>query len=59
MGRGRTTTGMSVACMIATIVKGDMVQESMQEDADEGVDEGVDMQDSAQYLNGGFYVRPN
>lgn len=56
MGRGRTTTGMSAACMIATIANCDMAAEMAADEAaaaDETVDED-DMEDETQFLNGEY-----
>jgi hypothetical protein len=53
MGRGRTTTGMIAATLIATIAKVDMILEStadMEEDDDEP-DQGM-AAEAEQYLNG-------
>lgn len=52
MGRGRTTTGMIVACMIATIAEGDMVKEDEEDHDDEPEEDGIEMHDAQQYLDG-------
>lgn len=52
MGRGRTTTGMSVASLIATIVKGDMTKEGIADEEDDGIEDDGDVQDSSQFLSG-------
>ncbi|RSH87875.1 uncharacterized protein EHS24_000393 [Apiotrichum porosum] len=54
MGRGRTTTGMSVASLIATIVKGDMTKEGIADEEDDGIEDDGDVQDSSQFLNGEY-----
>lgn len=52
MGRGRTTTGMIAASLIATIATGDMAVEGMYEDEDEA--DLDDIEDANQYLNGEY-----
>ena len=50
MGRGRTTTGMVAASLIATIATEDMTLESV--DEDDEVHESGEMAEMNQYLNG-------
>lgn len=51
MGRGRTTTGMIAASLIATIAEEDMSDPALfEEDMDGETD--TDMPEEAQYLNG-------
>lgn len=51
MGRGRTTTGMIAASLIATIAEEDMSDPALfEEEGDDDVD--LDMPEEAQYLNG-------
>ncbi len=55
MGRGRTTTGMITASLIATIARDDTsdeVYQSDEETEDEDDDDDVDLDEAAQYLNG-------
>jgi len=53
MGRGRTTTGMIVASLIATIRQNDMSVESVDDLMDQE-DEDVHASEATQYLMGGF-----
>jgi hypothetical protein len=55
MGRGRTTTGMVAASLIATIATEDMELERADE-ADEEEQESGEMAEMQQYLNGELAV---
>lgn len=52
MGRGRTTTGMIAASLIASIAKEDMNDPALFEDEAEEID--LNMPEEGQYLNGGL-----
>lgn len=53
MGRGRTTTGMIAASLIATIARDGTSDEVYETDEEtEGEDDDVDLDEAAQYLNG-------
>jgi hypothetical protein len=54
MGRGRTTTGMIVASLIATIRMDDMKAESAEDLLDESYDDDGHSTDSEQYLAGEY-----
>ncbi|CAK9780633.1 hypothetical protein CC85DRAFT_329266 [Cutaneotrichosporon oleaginosum] len=55
MGRGRTTTGMIAASLIATIAREDTSDEVYQSDEEtEDEDDDVDLDEAAQYLNGEY-----
>lgn len=53
MGRGRTTTGMIAASLIATIAREDTSDEVYESESDAESDDGdLDLDEAAQYLNG-------
>lgn len=54
MGRGRTTTGMIAASLIATIAREDTSEEVYESEleTEDGDDEDVDLDEAVQYLNG-------
>lgn len=57
MGRGRTTTGMIAASVIATIEAGHMTADTLTDDEDEYSDtETGESAAAAQYLNGELVV---
>nr|XP_019043261.1 hypothetical protein I302_07836 [Kwoniella bestiolae CBS 10118]OCF22191.1 hypothetical protein I302_07836 [Kwoniella bestiolae CBS 10118] len=52
MGRGRTTTGMTVACLIASITSDEQALDL--DESDEESDHGEPIHETAQYLNGEY-----
>lgn len=56
MGRGRTTTGMIVASLIATIQTDDMSSDHIDDLAMDEHDDGDYSTDALQYLNGELYI---
>lgn len=56
MGRGRTTTGMIAASLIATIARDDTSDEVYESDGETVYEDGeeVDLDEAAQYLNGEY-----